>query len=89
MQLKWITKTSGQYHYCYDEDDKIIGYVYESFSNSICQAYSKDDNENDFIVGHYIKLSSAKKAVEQKYQNKHSYNDAKSSLTLKSGIHHD
>lgn len=89
MKLSWITKSSGQKHYCYDETDKIVGYVFESFSTGICIAHMKDEEQNYFSLGEYIKLSSAKNALEQEYQNKNSYNDAKSSLTLKSGIHHE
>lgn len=70
MKLSWVTKTSGQYHYCYDEEDKIVGHIYESLSNNISTAYSKDVDENDYSIGQYVKLSSAKKAVEQEYKSK-------------------
>jgi hypothetical protein len=71
MSLKWVTKNSGQMHYCYDADsEKIVGRVYESFSSSICSAYVKDEEQKDLLIGEYIKLSSAKIAVEEKHNTR-------------------
>lgn len=71
MSLKWITKNSGQMHYCYDSDtEKVIGRVYESFSSSISSAYIKDEEQKDLLIGDYIRVCSAKKAVEEKHTSK-------------------
>lgn len=71
MSLKWVTKSSGQMHYCYDaESEKIVGRVYESFSSSIASAYVKDEEQKDLLIGEYITLSSAKKAVENSHEIK-------------------
>lgn len=68
MKLKWITKSYGTLHYCYVSDtERIVGRVYESMSSSICDSYYKDDEQKDFLIGQYISLSSAKKAIEEKY----------------------
>lgn len=71
MSLKWITKNGGQMHYCYDSDtEKVIGRVYESLSSSISSAYIKDEEQKDLLIGDYIRVCSAKKAVEEKHTSK-------------------
>ena len=43
LKLKWVTKNSGQVHYCQDENGRILAKIHESF-NDLCSISVMENN---------------------------------------------
>lgn len=67
LKLKWVTKNSGQVHYCHEENGRICAKIHESF-NDLCSISFMENNEYK-SYGEYINLRFAKSAVEEMLVN--------------------